>query len=392
MNKRVMLIANSASMIDHFNKDNISILQSMDCKITVAANFKEGNSSSNSRVKEFKKELAQADIDIIDLPIPRKATQLAKTLRSISILKTYLSDNPCQLIHTQTPFGGVVGRLAAKKFRKSDNSKVIYFAHGFHFFDGAPKKNYLIYYNIEKYLSKYTDLLITLNDEDFKTASKQFKRTKVAYVPGVGVDTDTIFSMTVDNYAKKKELKLPQNKKIILTVAELIHRKNVEASINAFAASNHTDTILVICGKGILMKELKHQCKELGISDRVYFLGYRTDILDIYSISDLFLFTSRQEGLPVSIMQAMAAGLPIVASDIRGNRDLLKPYEDSLSGEYLVPVDDISSFTKKIDTLLSDPDLMSKIGKENYSNCKKYFDIDIVHKDMKNIYENLLHD
>ena len=150
-----MLIANSASMIDHFNRDNISILQSMGCEITVAANFKEGNSSSKARVKEFKNELTDSGIDVIDLPIPRKVTQLGKTMRSISILKAYLRNNPCKLIHTQTPFGGVVGRLAAKHFRKTDNTKVIYFAHGFHFFKGAPKKNYLIYYNIEKYLSKY---------------------------------------------------------------------------------------------------------------------------------------------------------------------------------------------------------------------------------------------
>ncbi|MBE5946569.1 MAG: glycosyltransferase family 4 protein [Lachnospiraceae bacterium] len=390
MNKRVMLIANSASMIDHFNRDNISILQSMGCEITVAANFKEGNSSSKARVKEFKNELTDSGIDVIDLPIPRKVTQLGKTMRSISILKTYLRNNPCKLIHTQTPFGGVVGRLAAKHFRKTDNTKVIYFAHGFHFFKGAPKKNYLIYYNIEKYLSKYTDTLITLNHEDFEAASTHFKHTDVSYVPGVGVDTESIYSLSVNADAKKKELKLPADKKIILTVAELIHRKNIEASIRAFAGSKHNDSILVICGKGVLLKELKDLSKELDISDRVHFLGYRTDILDIYKISDLFLFTSRQEGLPVSIMQAMAAGLPIVASDIRGNRDLLKPYDESLSKDYLVSVDDIEGFTNHIDTILSDQELMCRIGSENYSNCKKYFDISIVHKAMKNIYENLL--
>lgn len=390
MDKRVMLVANSASMIDHFNKDNISLLRSMGCSITVAANFKEGNSSSKSRIKEFKKELEAEGIEIIDLPIPRNVTQLGKTLRSISILKKYLAKNPCNLIHTQTPFGGVVGRLAAKKFKETSGTKVIYFAHGFHFFKGAPAKNYLIYYNIEKFLSKYTDVLITLNHEDYKTASKKFKKTQVEYVPGVGVDTDAIHSSQVDTVAKKSELRLPQNKKIILNVSELIHRKNVQASLNAFAKANSDNAVMVICGKGVLLDELKSLCVELGIEDKVYFLGYRTDILDIYKISDMFLFTSYQEGLPVSIMQAMSTGLPIIASDIRGNNDLLMPYSESASGDYLIAVDNIDGFTDKLNILLADEKLCKDLGEENYNNCKKYFDIKIVHDSMQKIYEKLL--
>lgn len=390
MNKRVMLVANSASMIDHFNKDNIDLLRSMGCSITVAANFKEGNSSSKSRVKEFKKELEAEGIDIIDLPIPRKVYELGKTIRSISILKKYLKENPCTLLHTQTPFGGVVGRLAAKDFRKAGTTKVIYFAHGFHFFKGAPVKNYLIYYNIEKYLSKYTDVLITLNHEDYATASRKFKKTQVEYVPGVGVDTHAIHSSQIDINTKKAELKLPQNKKIILNVSELIPRKNVSASLRAFAKSNNDDAVMVICGKGALLEELKALCKELKIEEKVYFLGYRTDILDIYKISDIFLFTSHQEGLPVSIMQAMSSGLPIIASDIRGNNDLLLPYSESASRDYLIDVNNIEEFTKKINILLADEKICEKLGVENYNNCKKYFDIKIVHDSMRKIYENLL--
>ncbi len=390
MNKRVMLVANSASMIDHFNKDNIKILHSMGCSVTVAANFKDGNSSSKSRVKDFKKELTEANVEIIDLPIPRNVTQLGKTLLSISILKKYIKKNPCSLIHTQTPFGGVVGRLAAKSFRKAGATKVIYFVHGFHFFKGAPLKNYLIYYNIEKYLSKHTDTLITLNHEDFNTASKKFKHTNVEYVPGVGVDTDNICAYPIDIENKKQELNLPLNKKIVLNVAELIGRKNVEASIRAFANSDTTDAIMLICGKGVLLDDLKALCKELNVEDKVFFLGYRTDIIDIYRISDIFLFTSYQEGLPVSVMQAMAAKLPIIASDIRGNNDLLMPYDNSLSKDYLIPVNDVDSFTDRINLLLSDEELCKKLGTENYNNCKKYFDIKTVHTSMEKIYNSLL--
>ena len=390
MSKRVMLIANSASMIDHFNRDNINILKNMGYNVTVAANFKDGNSSSKERVEEFEKELNSNNIDIVHLPIPRNVTQLFKMFKSVTMIKNYLKDNPCELVHTQTPFGGVAGRLAAKGFRKSHGTKVIYFVHGFHFFKGAALKNYLIYYNIEKHLAKYTDCLITLNQEDFKTASKKFKKTHVEYVPGVGVDTTAINILDVDRKSKCKELKIPHNKKIVMTMAELIPRKNVEGTINAFAAAENEDAILLICGKGKEQRKLKDLAKDLGVKDKVFFAGYRTDILEICRISDIFLFTSRQEGLPVAVMQAMAAGLPVIASDIRGNRDLLAPDKDSRSKDYLVDVDDTASFTEKLNYLLKKEKECKKLGDVNVANCRKYFDIELVHDRMTEIYEEML--
>lgn len=390
MNKRVMLIANSASMIDHFNRDNISILQRMGCDVTIAANFKDGNSSTKEKIDAFEQELNEMGIDIIQLPIPRKVSHLFKMFKSVKLIKNYMAENPCALVHTQTPFGGVAGRLAAKSFRKSGETKVIYFAHGFHFFKGASFKNYLIYYNIEKYLARYTDCLITLNQEDFKTASKKFKKTKVEYVPGVGVDTTAINMLTVDKKAKCKELKIPHNKKIVLTMAELIPRKNVEGAINAFAAAENDDAILLICGKGREQRKLKDLVKELDIKDKVYFAGYRTDILEICRMSDIFLFTSRQEGLPVAVMQAMAAGLPVIASDIRGNRDLLAPDKDSKSKDYLVDVNQTSEFTEKLNYLLKKEKECKKLGEANVANCRKYFDIELVHQRMCDIYTDML--
>lgn len=390
MSKRVMLVANSASMIDHFNRDNINILQGMGYEITVAANFKDGNSSTREKIADFEKELEAKGIDIVHLPIPRNVTQLFKMFKSVKMIKTYLKENPCALVHTQTPFGGVAGRLATKSFRKTGETKVIYFVHGFHFFKGASFKNYLIYYNIEKHLAKYTDCLITLNQEDYKTASKKFKKTQVEYVPGVGVDTTTINTITVDKKAKCKELKIPHSKKIILTMAELIPRKNVEGAINAFAACENDDAILLICGKGKEQRKLKDLVKELDLKDKVYFAGYRTDILEICRMSDIFLFTSRQEGLPVAVMQAMAAGLPVIASDIRGNRDLLAPDKDSKSKDYLVDVDDTEEFTKKLNYLLKKERECEKLGAVNVANCRKYFDIELVHDRMTEIYQELL--
>lgn len=388
MGKRALLVANSASMIDHFNRDNIAILKDMGYDITVAANFKDGNSSTRERIRDFAYELADMGIEMINLPIPRKVTELGKTKKSINLLREYLAENPCRIIHTQTPFGGVVGRLAAKKLRRENKCKVIYFAHGFHFFKGASRKNFAIYYNIEKYLSKYTDCLITLNNEDYQLASSKFKKTHVEYVPGIGVDTEGIAEHKIDVKKKKIELGLPIGKKIILTVAELIPRKNVDAAIRIFSNLSDRECELVICGKGSRMQELRQLAYELNVGERVHFLGYRTDILDIYKIADLFLFTSYQEGLPVAVMQAMASRLPVVASDIRGNRDLLNP-SFGPTPEYLIDVENESKFAEVVDRLLQDEELCQKIALENYTNCKNCFDISKVHEMMKNIYKSL---
>ena len=331
MEKHALLIANSASMIDHFNKDNIRILQDMGYTISVAANFQEGNSSTVERIHAFASELAAQDIEIIDLPIPRKITELGKAFKSIRILKRYMRNHPCQIVHTQTPFGGVVGRLAAKKFRK-DGTKVIYFVHGFHFFRGAGIKNYLLYYNVEKWLSHVTDCLITLNQEDYQAAKRRFHHPNVHYVPGVGVDTDTIASICVDKADVCRRFVLPSDKKIILTVAELIPRKNVETSIRAFAKSNRDDAILAICGKGVLEPSLKELAQKLQVGDRVFFAGYHTDVL---------------------------------------------------------PTKDADAYAAKINKILDDPALAQALGTENHANCKKYFDIALVHNLMTTIYTEL---
>ena len=160
----------------------------------------------------------------------------------------------------------------------------------------------------------------------------------------------------------------------------------METTIRAFAKVSEENIGLVICGKGVLEHALKELCRELGIEKKVFFLGYRTDIIEIYKCCDIFLFTSYQEGLSVALMQAMATGLPIVASDIRGNRDLLHPYEGARSSSYLVSPDDVELFAQKIQILIKDSEERKLLGQENINNCEEYFDIKIVHEKMCNIY------
>jgi len=181
--KRVLIVASVASMIEQFNMPNIKILQNMGFEVHVAANFKFGNTISAERISEFKKELAESNVVYYDLEFSRSVLNLWSNYRAYRKLKKLIFDNKYKLVHCHSPIGGVLTRLVVKKIRER-GTKVIYTAHGFHFFKGAPLINWLLYYPNEKWLSKYTDCLITINDEDYELAVNNFKARSVKKVPG----------------------------------------------------------------------------------------------------------------------------------------------------------------------------------------------------------------
>lgn len=292
-------------------------------------------------------------------------------------LKEIITFNNYDIIHCHTPVAGVLTRLAA---RNNKHITVIYTAHGFHFFKGAPLINWLIYYPVERFCARYTDKLITINNEDYERA-KQFKlrnNGKVYYVPGVGIDLNKIQNVKVDVREKKKELGIPQNIPVILSVGELIKRKNHETVLNALSKLKDKEFIYLICGRGILSEHLKSKTKELGISDKVKFLGFRKDVAEICKVSDLFIFPSYQEGLPVSLLEAMAAGLPVIASNVRGNRDLI-------SRENLFEPDDVDTLVKLIKKHLDNIE-NNVANKVDYTNLEQY-SLQNVLKQMAEIYQ-----
>ena len=245
-----------------------------------------------------------------------------KNIKAYRQLKLFLKENPMDFIHCNTPVGGLLGRICAKQ---AGNIPVLYQAHGFHFWKGAPLKNWLLYYPVEKLMARWTDVLLTINQEDYERA-KTFslkKGGRVEYIAGVGVDVKGIQAMKVDKAAKRKELGVPEDAFVVISVGELIHRKNHIAVIRALKNINIQKLYYVICGSGKLDAYLKEEVKKLGIEDKVLFAGFRSDVIELMDSADLFCFPSLQEGLPVALMEAMAVGMPCIASKIRGNVDLL---------------------------------------------------------------------
>lgn len=298
-------------------------------------------------------------------------------------LYKFLETHPeVEVIHCNTPIGGFLGRICGHKF----NRKVIYTAHGFHFFKGAPFANRTIFKWIEQWLARYSDAIITINKEDYEAVQKfhMKKGGTVYYVPGVGVNTTAFEDINVDKNAKLNELNLPANARIGIIVGDLNDNKNVQTILKALP-NTPLDFHLIICGFGPNEQRLKTLAKDLGIDNRTYFLGFRRDIKELYAISDMFLFASKREGLPRSTMEAMCVGLPCVVSKIRGNVDLI----DDGKGGYLVNPLDSSGFSKAINKVLSNPFLANKFCDYNKDKMKQ-FDIAIINQKMLDTYTEIL--
>ena len=253
-------------------------------------------------------------------PISTSRSPLSKSnLSAIAQLKALVSEQGYDIVHCHTPVAAMCTRLACRKARKQ-GTKVFYTAHGFHFYQGAPILNWLVYYPVEKVCSYFTDVLITINQEDHALAKKRLRAKHIAYVPGVGLDLEKFSQSTVEKCAKRQELGIPNDATLLLSVGELNENKNHETVIRAIA---DMDVYYMIAGIGEKKEQLQALVEELNLTDRVKLLGYRTDVAELYRACDIFVFPSFREGLSVSVLEAMASGLPVVCSRIRGNTDLI---------------------------------------------------------------------
>ena len=277
-----------------------------------------------------------ADIPYCDfkhiVPFERSPFKI-NNLKAILQLKKIVNFEQFDIIHTHTPMGSVVTRLAAMQARKKNNTRVIYTAHGFHFFKGAPIQNWLIFYPVEKLLAYKTDTLITINNEDYEIAKKKFK-TDVQYIPGVGIDPkkfDYVMTKT-EKLALRKTLGLKDTDYIMIFPAELNKNKNQKLLIEAMKdlIPQHEGIHLLLPGKDSYGGYYQKLVETYGIKENIHFLGHRNDIPRLLQISDLAVSSSLREGLPVNIIEAMYLGLPVVSTNCRGVSDLLDNYQRSI--------------------------------------------------------------
>lgn len=381
--KRILLIANenppsrdkyldkTPIRVSNFVYPNSIVLHEMGFEIFMIR--------SRKYASEIKCE--NAPIKFIEAPVYRSIFDFRNIINAYKKINNAIEELGIEYIHCNTPIGGFLGRVCGKRCKVK---KVIYTAHGFHFYKGAPFLNWLVFYPIERFLARWTDVLLVMNEEDF-LISKKFKLRKsgmIHKVSGVGIDLKKIQDASVLNDIKD-ELKIENESVLCISMGDLIKRKNYQIAIKAF--KKLPDNVhYLICGKGPEFKNLQELAKSLGIQNRIHFLGFRTDIVSLLKQSDIFILSSLQEGLPRSLMEAMACGLPCVVSNIRGNVDLI---EDNYNG-YLCNPKKADDYANAISMLVKDTNQRDAMGIENSKRIFRY-DVSSVVKELSEIYKCL---
>lgn len=297
-------------------------------------------------------------------------------------LKKIIDGAHWDIIWTNEPVMGVMTRLAARKARKH-GTKVFYIAHGFHFYKGAPKKNWLLWYPIEKYMCRYTDKLITINEEDFQLAQSKFP-VEAYHIHGVGVSTDRYHLHSAEDTEKlRKEEHLSEQDFAVLCTGELNANKDQRTLIEAAVLCR--DRIpglkVLLAGRGPMEAALREQIINNHAEDFIRMLGYRTDLERVVPAADVIVSCSHREGLGLNLIEGMLCGKPVIAVENRGHRELI---ENCVTG-YLVPIGDSRTLAEKL-VQIHDDGNQKELGRAGYEKAQKYTST-FVEKELEGIFE-----
>ncbi len=323
-----------------------------------------------------------------DIPFERFPLK-TQNIKAYKQLKNIINENKYEIIHCHTPVGGVLTRLAAKKARKKYNTKVIYTAHGFHFYKGAPLFNWIIYYPIEKICARWTDCLITITNEDYEFAKKHLRAKKVEHINGVGINSERL-EKTLGEEEKnrvREKLKIKKEDIVFSYVAELNKNKNQILLIKTIQELKKElpNIKLLLIGDGPLKEEYQQYIENNNLENEIKLLGKRKDINELLSITNIYLASSIREGLPVNVMEAMYKGLPIIATDNRGHRELIQSNEN---GFIITNNRSSEELLNTIKQLIKDTEKITQFSINNKLRIEK-FELNNVLKDMQKVYTNI---
>lgn len=350
MGKR-MLITSTDLMMIQFLVPHVQNLAEHGYEVEIAC------SDVGGRMKEVYNKLRNSAKAIHTVRLVRSPLSLTN-LKGYQDMKKVINSGHYDLIWTNEPVMGVATRLAARKTRKR-RTKVLYMVHGFHFYKGAPRLNWMIYYPIERFVSRFCDEIVTINKEDYSRA-KKLHAPLVRYIHGIGIDMSRLHPPEL-RCDLRKELGISEDSFLLLSVGELLPRKNQQVIIRALGKLKMKDIHYILCGKGKKLDELIALTKANHIEKQVHFLGYRKDVADIYGQTDLLALPSRREGLGLAGLEGMYCGLPLVSSNINGIRDYM---ENGKTG-FMYDPDDVDGFADGILRMKEDPALRKACGQHN---------------------------
>lgn len=372
MPKMILYTATSDIHLKMFHFPYLKLLHDKECDIDIAYE-KRGSTKFPLVGQEFR------------LPFKRNPFCFSN-IKAFFILRKLIQQKKYDIIHCHTPVVAVLTRFAAVSAR--NNPTIMYTAHGYHFFKGAPVRMWMVFYPVEYLLSYLTDVIITMNEEDYKLTIRKFKNRHTFYINGMGVNADNFKDIKVKEISKLRTMyKYNTNEYILIYVAEFIARKNHEFLISSLPTLKNeiAQLKIVFIGTGVLFQEMQELAERLKVDDVIDFLGWRDDVNEYLAISDVAISASKQEGMPIGLAEAMSTGLPLVASLERGHKELI---HDGING-YMYDQGDYKQFTDYILRLYNDKDLRIAMGKRS-KELAKQFSLENALKSMDEIYSKFL--
>lgn len=369
---KALFVATVYTHLAAFHLPFMKLLQDWGYEVHAAASPAEGR----------KDEVAAAGAVCHDIPFARSFASPAH-VPALRALLALFSRERYSLIHVHTPAAAWLGRLAARLVRQGP---VLYTAHGFHFYQSAPAWYWLAYYTFERIASRWTDGLVVMNQEDYRAAQRMgfVPGQNLFLVHGVGVEVERYASAAP---ASREELDLPAGAKVVVCVGEFTANKNHLLLLRAWreVVREVPEARLLLVGDGALRERVQSWVREMGLAESVRLLGFRRDVPNLLALAEVLTLTSRREGLPRAVMEAMAAGKPVVATDVRGSRDLVRHGENG----FLVPPDDPGVLARYLVRLLKDSTLAREMGERGREMVKPYA-LENVLREMAEVYGKFL--
>lgn len=376
--KKVLILTTIAGFLPQFEINNVKILQRLGYQVHYASNF------VNPVYAIEPEELIEQGIILHQVDIHKSPVHIPENIKAFVQIKQLIEKEDIDFIHCHNPLGGVVGRLAAHHSKKKPY--VVYTAHGFHFYEGAPIVNWLLFYTAERFLAKYTHQLITINKEDYQRAGK-FKLAEGGYIdiiPGVGLNEQRYHKREAMNQPMREKISVPENAFHIVSVGELVVNKNHEIIIEALHQIEDREIYYSVCGEGPHKEYLEKLIQAYQLENRVRLLGYRTDVEDILQTADCFAFPSIREGFGMASVEALACEVPLIVSDNRGTREYAINGENSV----VCHVDSVDEFKDAILYLMEHPDIRNRMSKSAGHTAEEFY-ISKTEEKMKEIYQRI---
>lgn len=377
---KALLLAAMGSVHRQHNKANIKALKEIGAIIYLAANFGTDTPREKNNT-QFVDECKRDGINIIDIPFRRGG--FITNIFQIPVLNKFLKREKFDIVHVHTETGGFMLRLSCL-IQSKCNTKFVYTPHGMSFWKGSSLKSQLVYRPLERWICSAMDMNLGMNMEEVENLKRWNKRT-AHYVHGVGLNVARMQNPARSREQMREEFGLTESDKFIASIGELDDNKNHITVIKALATLGRKDFKYVVCGVGPNKDMLLAEAEHMGLKENVILAGYRSDIPDVLNAADIFVFPSFHEGMPVSALEAMVCGLPIICSEIRGNVDIIREGDNG----YLFQPSDVETLARKLEYLLDDAEKRKIMGLKNKENVKD-FSLESVTEELIRIYKSVL--